>query len=127
MSALGMDANGFVRTAFEFKDIYERTGEISDKYYCPFCMVSYIDKCISTTCKKAPHFSLPNDTSHRGDCNGEVASADLAISKDSKIIGRTVIGDVDFPEALVAVCVFWSKSSTNSGRNNPLILVETIH
>ena len=24
-------------------------------------------------------------------------------------------------------CVFWSKSSTNSGRNNPLILVETIH
>lgn len=103
MSVLGMDANGIIRTAYEFKDIFERTGASDSPYCCPFCEVLYTDKCISTTCKKAPHFSRPNGTHHRHGCNGEGETAPSpAVIVDLDEPKRTVVGDVDFPEALVA-------------------------
>lgn len=103
MSALGMDANGIVRTAYEFKDIFEKTGASAAPYCCPFCDVSYIDKCISTTCKKAPHFSLPKGVDHRDGCNGEGEEAPTPpVVVDDDQPKSTVVGDVEFPEALVA-------------------------
>lgn len=98
-----MDADGFVRTAYEFKDIFEKTGVSAAPYCCPFCEVAYIDKCVSTTCKKAPHFSLPKGVDHRDGCDGEglaeVATPTVVESDQPK---STVVGDVEFPEALVA-------------------------
>lgn len=103
MSVLGMNAQGVVRTAFEFKDIFDKTGESLTPYHCPFCEVLYIDKCISTKRKRAPHFSLPKGVDHRSGCNGEGPSDDApAVIEDVDEAKRTVVGDVDFPEALVA-------------------------
>jgi hypothetical protein len=98
-----MDANGIIRTAYEFKDIFERTGASHSPYCCPFCVVHYIDKCISVTCKKAPHFSLPKGIDHLHPCNGEGEpdpSTTLIVDLDEP--KRTIVGDVDFPESLVA-------------------------
>lgn len=71
MSALGMNDKGEVRSASEFKTIFEQTGESHRPYRCPFCEMAYEDRCIITECRKAPHFKLPNGTDHRGRCNGE--------------------------------------------------------
>lgn len=103
MSVLGMDANGDVRTAFEFKDIFEKTGASHGPYCCPFCEAPYVDKCISTTCKKAPHFSLPPGTLHQNGCDGEgEPDRALRVAIDVDEPKRIVVGDVEFPEALVA-------------------------
>lgn len=104
MSGLGVDRYGVVRSAYEFKDMYDRTGEYTGEYCCPFCEVRYVDKCVTTRCKNAPHFALPPlARGHRGKCNGEAASPPglVAEIKDDGARRRKV-RDVDFPEALVA-------------------------
>ena len=104
MSALGMDSQGFVRSAFEFKDNFDRTGTYNNPYRCPFCAIEYVDKCIANPCRKAPHFSLKSGTFHLGGCDGDgltklTPAAAPPASTDGG--GRTVARDVDFPEALV--------------------------
>jgi hypothetical protein len=95
-----MDNRGDVRTAYEFKDIFDDTGASYRPYRCPFCEVPYEDRCIVTQCVKAPHFKLPNGTFHLAECDGEPNSVPPPeeVSRPS----RRVVGDVDIPEALVA-------------------------
>jgi hypothetical protein len=98
MSELGMNSRGEVRTAYEFKDIFDESGISHRPYRCPFCEVDYEDRCIVTDCVKAPHFKLPNGTSHRGNCDGEPeASSSERVSRPA----RVVVGEVDVPAALV--------------------------
>lgn len=104
MSALGMDSQGIVRSAFEFKDEFDRTGVYNSPYCCPFCETEYVDKCIANPCKKAPHFSLKSGTLHLSGCNGEgLTGLAPTLPSDTRgdAPGRTVVGDVDFPESLV--------------------------
>lgn len=102
LSSLGMDRNGDVRSAFEFKEVFEETGKSSGPYSCPFCEVSYEEKCIVTECVKAPHFKLPNGTTHRDGCNGEAGDgATASVSGPPKTPQRMVVGDIELPEALV--------------------------
>jgi len=97
-----MNIHGDVRSASEFKQIVDDGGRSYGPYRCPFCEVPYEAKCIVTECVKAPHFKLPNNTSHRGSCNGEtgevVASGKTKTSVEPK---RMVVGEIDLPEALV--------------------------
>ena len=96
MSALGMDSQGIVRSAFEFKDEFDRTGVYNSPYCCPFCETEYVDKCIANPCKKAPHFSLKSGTFHLNGCNGEGLTG-LAQTPPSDARGdapgRTVVGE----------------------------------
>lgn len=102
VSALGMNRHGEVRSASEFKDIFEDTGESYRPYRCPFCEVPYEDRCIITECVKAPHFKLPDGTSHREGCNGEAGDdASPSVNTPSKAPKRTVVRGVELPEALV--------------------------
>lgn len=102
VSSLGMNKNGDVRSASEFKEIFDETGNSFGPYRCPFCEVPYEDRCIVTECVKAPHFKLPNGTTHRNGCNGE-AGEEAANDGDNtpKLPRRKVIGDIELPEALV--------------------------
>lgn len=97
-----MNSKGEVRSASEFKEIFEETGDSHGPYRCPFCEVLYEDRCIVTECVRAPHFKLPNGKGHRGDCNGE-SGDDLATDSatPSTEPKRTVVGDIELPEALV--------------------------
>ncbi|SPA56672.1 hypothetical protein [Cupriavidus taiwanensis] len=97
-----MNNYGDVRSASEFKQIFEETGDSYGPYRCPFCEVPYEDRCIVTECVKAPHFKLPNKTAHRGSCNGE-AGEEGAVGKtvSSAEPKRTVVGEIELPEALV--------------------------
>ena len=102
MSSLGMNLKGEVRSASEFKQIYEDTGVSSVPYRCPFCEVDYEDRCIVTVCVKAPHFKLPNGTDHRNGCTGEAGDGVTAVaSAVLKAPKRKVVGDIDLPESLV--------------------------
>lgn len=94
-----MDSRGDVRTAYEFKDIFDDAGVSHRPYRCPFCEVPYEDRCIITECVKAPHFKLPNGRAHYGDCDGEPASASPA--DRARPASRVVDGEIDVPEALV--------------------------
>lgn len=97
-----MNKNGDVRSASEFKEIFEETGNSYGPYRCPFCEVPYEDRCIITECVKAPHFKLPNGTPHRGCCNGEAGEdAPTGVSGLPKVPKRTVVGGIELPEALV--------------------------
>jgi hypothetical protein len=97
-----MNSKGEVRSASEFKDIFEDVGESYAPYRCPFCEVLYEDRCIVTECVKAPHFKLPNGTSHVGECNGEtVGESSTVVTSPSKSPKRTVVGGIELPEALV--------------------------
>ncbi|QKL55208.1 hypothetical protein HI814_00135 [Ralstonia solanacearum] len=97
-----MNKNGEVRSASEFKSIFEETGDSYSPYRCPFCEVRYEDRCIVTECVKAPHFKLPNETTHRNGCNGEVGEdASAGVSGVPKAPRRRVVGELELPEALV--------------------------
>lgn len=97
-----MNRNGEVRSASEFKEIFEETGGSFGPYRCPFCEIAYEDRCIVTECVKAPHFKLPNGTSHRNGCNGETGDgASGGTSGTSEASKRTVVGKIEIPEALV--------------------------
>jgi hypothetical protein len=102
LSSLGMNKNGDVRSASEFKEIFEETGNSYGPYRCPFCEVRYEDRCIVTECVKAPHFKLPNETAHRSGCNGE-AGEDVSPGGSGLPNGprRRVLGEIELPEALV--------------------------
>lgn len=97
-----MNIHGDVRSASEFKQIIDDGGRPQGPYRCPFCEVPYEERCIVTECVRAPHFKLPNNKSHRGSCNGEtgevVASGKTKASVEPK---RTVVGEIELPEALV--------------------------
>jgi hypothetical protein len=102
LSSLGMDRNGDVRSASEFKEIFEETGNSYGPYKCPFCEVPFEDRCIVTECVKAPHFKLPNGTAHRNGCNGEAGGGVTAgANAPSEASKRTVVGKIEIPEALV--------------------------
>lgn len=102
MSSIGMDKNGDVRSASEFKEIFEETGNSSGPYKCPFCEIPYEDRCIVTECVKAPHFKLPNGTTHRNGCNGEIGEVVSSEARDSsRTPERKVVGQIEIPEALV--------------------------
>jgi hypothetical protein len=102
VSSLGMNQHGIVRSASEFKEIFEDIGESLGPYHCPFCETPYEDRCIVTECVKAPHFKLPKGSSHRHGCNGEVGDfIPKSASSSSKAPERTVEGEIDIPEALV--------------------------
>nr|WP_198981131.1 hypothetical protein [Herbaspirillum sp. ASV7] len=97
-----MNEKGEVRSASEFKQIFEDAGVSHAPYKCPFCEARYEDRCIVTVCVRAPHFKLPNGTYHRNGCNGEAGDAAIAItSSPSSGPKRSVVGDIDLPEALV--------------------------
>lgn len=101
MSALGMNKKGEVRTASEFKSIFEDHGHSFRPYKCPFCEVLYEDRCIITECVKAPHFKLPDFTEHRDACNGEAGEAVGTVVDGKKIPPqRTVEGRIEIPQAL---------------------------
>lgn len=97
-----MNQKGEVRTASEFKSIFEDDGHSYRHYRCPFCEVLYEDRCIITECVKAPHFKLPGGTKHRDGCNGE-AGEDEGTGTNGKIAPpkRTVVGKIEIPVALV--------------------------
>lgn len=99
-----MNSRGEVRTASEFKDMFDDTGISASPYKCPFCEVLYVDKCIVTECVKAPHFGLvPKGEEHRNGCNGEATdSGVVTTSKPSRAPKGVVAGDIDLPEALVS-------------------------
>ncbi len=102
LSSLGMNNKGEVRSASEFKDIFDDTGDSHRPYRCPFCEVRYEDRCIVTECVKAPHFKLPDGTSHRNGCNGEAGSDEITeVRGSSSTPKRTVVGEIEVPEALV--------------------------
>ncbi|NHZ44594.1 hypothetical protein [Massilia aquatica] len=102
MSALGMNANGEVRTASEFKDIFVDSAVSHEPYRCPFCEVPYEARCITTVCVKAPHFKLPANTEHINGCNGEAGSdALIAIAGSPGKQRRTVVGEIELPEVLI--------------------------
>lgn len=103
MSVLGMDANGVVRTAFEFKDIFDKSGISREPYCCPFCETDYIDRNISKDGKKSPHFALPRGKNHSSGCNGEAAPSPekVRVLEEDDERKRKVVGDVEFPEELV--------------------------
>lgn len=101
MSSLGMDAKGNVRSASEFKQLFDDTEDSSRPYYCPFCEVPYEDACIETDCVRAPHFRLPRFTDHVGDCTGEALDDQGREIKPPQPPKKTVVGDVELPEALV--------------------------
>ncbi|MGE8454108.1 MAG: hypothetical protein ACN6OP_26570, partial [Pseudomonadales bacterium] len=46
LSSLGMNKYGDVRSASEFKGIFEEIGNSYGPYRCPFCEVPYEDRCI---------------------------------------------------------------------------------
>lgn len=97
-----MNGKGDVRSASEFKSIFEDYGVSFRPYKCPFCEVLYEDRCIITECVKAPHFKLPDNTVHINGCNGESGTdepIDAALSEASS--KRTVVGKIEIPEALV--------------------------
>ena len=97
-----MSKSGDVRSASEFKEIFEETGNSYGPYKCPFCEVPYEDRCIVTECVKAPHFKLPNGTAHRNGCNGEAGdNASAAVSDSPEASKRTVVGKIEIPEALM--------------------------
>lgn len=97
-----MNKYGEVRSASEFKDIFDVTGNSYRPYRCPFCEVPYEDRCIITDCVKAPHFKLPDGTTHRNGCNGEAGEdASAGVRNASRAPKRTVVGDIELPEALV--------------------------
>lgn len=96
-----MDRFGIVRSASECKDAYLDTGAVYEPYRCPFCEVAYEDRCIVTQCVKAPHFALPKGALHRHDCNGEPATDDDVKPLPAKSPSRKVVGDIEFPEALI--------------------------
>lgn len=97
-----MNKNGEVRSASEFKSIFKETGDSFSPYKCPFCEVLYEDRCIITECVKAPHFKLPNETTHRNGCNGEVGEdVSAGVSGAPKTPKRRVVGELELPEALV--------------------------
>ena len=119
MSALGMNDKGEVRSASEFKTIFEQTGESHRPYRCPFCEVDYEDRCIITECKKAPHFKLPNGTDHRGRCNGETGEpVKTGVEVLSSRPGRKVVGDIDYPTELVPRRAPLIIKRATSGANN---------
>jgi hypothetical protein len=97
-----MNNKGEVRSASEFKSIFEDFGESYRPYRCPFCEVPYEDRCIITECVKAPHFKLPDGTNHRGECNGE-SGEDVSVGTSVKPAPakRRVVGKIEIPEALV--------------------------
>jgi len=97
-----MNSNGEVRSASEFKDIFDDTGNSYRPYRCPFCEVLYEDRCIITECVKAPHFKLPDGTTHRNGCNGE-AGDDTSTSAGvpTRPQKRKVVGEIELSEALV--------------------------
>lgn len=97
-----MNSKGDVRSASEFKSIFEDYGVSFRPYRCPFCEVLYEDRCIITECVKAPHFKLPDNTVHLNGCNGESGTdepIDAALSE--ALSKRTVVGKIEIPEALV--------------------------
>lgn len=97
-----MNTNGDVRSASEFKEIFEETGNSYAPYRCPFCEVHYEDRCIITECVKAPHFKLPNGISHRFGCNGETGeNLSSGVSGPPKVPKRRVEGEIELPQALV--------------------------
>lgn len=102
LSSLGMNMNGDVRTASEFKDVFEDTASSYGPYRCPFCEVAYEDRCILTLCVVAPHFKLPRGITHRNGCNGEVGEDALGeVKVTRKAPERSVVGRIELPEALV--------------------------
>lgn len=102
VSSLGMNSKGVVRSASEFKEIYDDVGESFSPYRCPFCEVPYEDRCIVTECVKAPHFKLPNGTDHVNGCNGEAGTqAGAVIKGSSKEPKKTVVGEIELPESFV--------------------------
>ncbi|MFN7152382.1 MAG: hypothetical protein ACK4OE_01725 [Acidovorax sp.] len=112
-----------MHSAYEFKDIFDRTGEYTGPFCCPFCEVSYIDKCIKTPCVKAPHFSLvPNGPGHLGQCNGEPArySEIAAVVDEIKKPRRKVVGEIEFPEALVAASPVRARFKKSGDGQRPL-------
>ena len=97
-----MNSKGEVRSASEFKDIFEESGQSFRPYKCPFCEVLYEDRCIVTECVKAPHFKLPDGTKHRNGCNGEADQLPSTIATvPTAAAKRTVVGKIEIPEALV--------------------------
>lgn len=97
-----MNARGELRSASEFKDVYDATGQSFGPYCCPFCEAPFVDRCIVKPCVKAPHFKFPNGTWHREGCTGEDGVLALATVEElSQKHRRRVVGDVGLPEALV--------------------------
>jgi hypothetical protein len=97
-----MNSKGEVRSASEFKDIFDDIGESHGPYKCPFCEARYEDRCIVTDCVKAPHFKLPNGAVHADGCNGETGDGLSVIVKEpAKATKRKVVGEIEIPEALV--------------------------
>lgn len=97
-----MNAMGELRSASEFKDVYDATGQSFGPYCCPFCEAPLEDRCIVKPCVKAPHFKFPNGTWHREGCTGEDGVLALAtVEGRSQQHRRRVVGDVELPEALV--------------------------
>lgn len=103
MSSLGINSKGEVRTASEFKDIFEESGQSFRPYKCPFCEVLYEDRCIVTECVKAPHFKLPEAKKHRDGCNGEVGEIQSIVANPQPATTkRIVVGKIEIPESLVS-------------------------
>lgn len=97
-----MDKNGCVLTASEFKVLYADTGQSNGPYCCPFCEVPYEDKCITTECVKAPHFKLPNGTTHNHSCDGEgYSEVRVSVKMVSTKPKKKVVGGIEVPEALI--------------------------
>lgn len=102
LSSLGMNCKGEVRSASEFKAIFDEDGCSLRPYRCPFCEVSYEDRCIITECVKAPHFALPKGFEHRYPCNGEaIDEASASVDRGWAVSSRVVVGNIELPAALV--------------------------
>lgn len=96
-----MNDKGEVRSASEFKQIHEDTGDSYRPYCCPFCEVPYEDCCIETECVRAPYFRVAHGKTHRGGCTGEALDAQGREVAPPKAPKKEVVGDVGLPEALV--------------------------
>jgi hypothetical protein len=97
-----MNRTGEVRSASEFKEIFDETGDSYAPYRCPFCEARYEHRCVVSECVKAPHFKLPSGTTHVGDCNGEAGAVVFNVRRGlTKTSKRSVVGEIELPEALV--------------------------
>ena len=101
MTTIGMDSRGVVRSASEFKDIFQETGESTGPYKCPFCEAPYNDEGITSDSRHAPYFELCNGWSHVLGCTGQPYS----LQGDERYPDLTRIfalpGAIQVPSALV--------------------------
>ncbi len=125
MSEIG-DAQGYVATASEFRDLFIRDGIRLRNFVCPFCKVPLIAKAIymQELQARSPHFAVWPGKEHLYGCNGMPQIE----TKDTETPPRHTFEKqyMDIPEELVLRPNSAFKRSRVSTQNKPSITEEDV-